>query len=136
VIRSPAMSADDKREGSRLRTEEDTEAHEPRTVHLAAGRTLTVRGDVEQVLELRNPGGLLELRIKLTDEGPVLQVEGAKVAIKAADAVSVDCKTFEVRAEEAVQLHSEGTLDVTAEKEMRVKSTEDVWVNGKIIHLN
>jgi hypothetical protein len=127
--------ADEKRERAALQAEaQDTE--EPRTVHLAAGRTLTVTGDVEQVLELRNPGGLLELRIKLTEDGPVLQVEGARVALKATEAVSVECRTFEVRAEEQVTLRSEGTLDVSSEKELKVKSTEDVWVNGKIIHLN
>jgi hypothetical protein len=134
VIRSLDM-ADEKRERAALQAEAES-TEEPRTVHLAAGRTLTVTGDVEQVLELRNPGGLLELRIKLTDEGPVLQVEGAKVALKATEAVSVECKTFEVRAEERVELHSEGSLDVTSEKELRVKSTDDVRVNGKIIHLN
>ena len=133
MIRSLDM-ADEKRERAALQAE--TEHDEPRTVHLAAGRTLTVTGDVEQVLELRNPGGLLELRIKLTEEGPVLQVEGARVALKATESVSVECKTFEVRAEERVELHSEGTLDVTSEKELRVKSTDDVRVNGKIIHLN
>jgi len=128
--------ADEKRQRAELQAEAQAETDTSRTVHLAAGRTLTVSGDLEQVLELRNPGGLLELRIKLTEDGPVLQVEGAKVALKATESVSVECKTFEVRAEEAVQLHSEGTLDVTSDKEMRVKSTEDVWVNGKIIHLN
>lgn len=122
------MAADDDR---KLRTQDATE--EGRTMTVKGGRTISVADDV---VELRAPSGMLELRIRLTEEGPVLQVEGVKVAIRAAEAVSVDCKTFEVRAEEAVKLHSDGQLDVSSEKEMKINSTDEIRVVGKMIHLN
>ena len=120
--------ADDDR---KLRSQEATD--EGRSMTVKGGRTITVADDV---VELRAPSGMLELRIRLTEEGPVLQVEGVKVAIKAAEAVSVDCKTFEVRAEEGVKLHSDGQLDVSSEKEMKINSTDEIRVVGKMIHLN
>lgn len=122
------MPADDDR---KLRTEEATD--EGRTMTVKGGRTVSVQDDV---VELRAASGMLELRIRITEEGPVLQVEGIKVALKAAEAVSVDCKTFEVRAEEGVKLHSDGELDISSEKEMKVSSTDEIRVVGKMIHLN
>lgn len=127
MILSRPMAGDDRK----LRTEEA--ADEARTMTVKDGRTVTVADDV---VELRAASGVLELRIRLTEEGPVLQVEGVKVALKAAEAVSVDCKTFEVRAEEGVTLRSEGTLDVASEKEMKINSTDEIRVVGKMIHLN
>jgi hypothetical protein len=126
------MSADDPKKP--LRT---TEAEsEERKVYLSGGRTLTVTPEgAGDVVELRNPSGMLELRVRLTEEGPVLQVEGVKVAIKSAEAVTVDCKSFEVKAED-VKLRSEGELQVTSEKAMKITSTDDIRVVGKIIHLN
>ena len=115
----------------KLKTEEA--ADEGRTMTVKGGRTVSVQDDV---VELRAASGMLELRIKLTEEGPVLQVEGVKVALKAAETVSVDCKTFEVRAEEGVKLHSDGQLDISSEKEMKVNSTDEIRVVGKMIHLN
>jgi hypothetical protein len=126
------MSADD--EGKKLRTE--AAESDDRKVFLSGGRTLTITPEsTGDVVELRNPSGMLELRFRLTEEGPVLQVEGVRVAIKAAEAVSVECKTFEVKADD-VKLHSAGGLEVTSEKEMKITSTDDVRVLGKIIHLN
>lgn len=98
---------------------------EERTVHLAGGRSLAVS---DEAVELRSPSGQLELRIKLTAEGPVLQVEGARVELRAAESVAVDCKRFEVRAAEGVTLRTEGTVDVEAK--------DDVTIVGKLIHLN
>lgn len=125
------MADEDRKE--RLAFEERAEEADGRTVYLSGGRTLEVQDDV---VEFRSPSGMLELRVRLTEEGPVLQVEGVKVAVKAAETVSVECKTFEVRAEEKVTIKSEGELDVESEKEMKITSTDDVRVRGKLIHLN
>jgi phage gp45-like len=127
VIVCRPMPDDDRK----LKTQEATD--EGRTMTVKGGRTISVQDDV---VELRAASGMLELRIKITEEGPVLQVEGVKVALRAAESVSVDCKTFEVRAEEGVKLHSDGQLDISSEKEMKVNSTDEIRVVGKMIHLN
>src|SRR5438874_5752664 len=122
------MAADDPK-----RTLETQESADAKTTYLSGGRTLTVSAEATgEVVELRNPSGLLELRVRITEEGPVLSVEGVKIALRGAEAVTVETKRFDVKAAEGLTLHSDGELDVTSEKEMKIKSTDDVVVRGKI----
>lgn len=96
---------------------------------------LTRAGD-DQTLEIRAPGGEVELRITLTEAGPVLQLDAVKLAISARDSVEVDCGRFEVRARESVVLESEGDTELTTEGETRVSSTANVVIKGEYIYLN
>jgi hypothetical protein len=91
-----------------------------RTV-LQHGRVLTVQpaGDGELV-EIRSVSGALELRIQLTEDGPVLQLEGARISLKAAESVDVECKTFHV----------------SADADVRIEAKGDVYVQGELVHLN
>lgn len=122
--------------------ERDTESqHEgegdERTTYLRGGRTLAVSGaGQDDIVEIRSPGGMVELRVRLTDEGPVLQLEGVRLEMKAAESVEVECRRFSVKASEKAELHSEGQLEVRSEKELTIESTDDLTVRGKIIHLN
>jgi hypothetical protein len=88
---------------------------------LRHGRTLTVEpaGD-DDLVEIRAPSGVLELRLKLTEDGVVLQLEGARISLRATESVDVECRTFTVHAEDDVRLEARG----------------DVHVDGKIVHLN
>ena len=87
---------------------------------LPSGRSVTLRfGDGNESLEVRSPLGEVEVRIELTDAGPVVKLRGARLELEAADAVAVRCKQFDVRAEE-----------------MRVKTEGDIHLNGGIIRLN
>lgn len=117
---------------SATKTEAKQDEAAERTMTVAGGRTVTSTGDI---VELRSPSGQLELSIRLTEAGPVLQVEAVKVEIKAAESVSVETKSFEVKADN-VALRSTGELGISSEKEMKITSTDDVRVVGKIIHLN
>jgi hypothetical protein len=71
---------------------------EPRT--LPSGRSVVVRlaGGAEE-LEIRSPRGDVEVRVVLTDEGPVVRLSGARLELDAAETVAVNCRRFEVRAE-------------------------------------
>lgn len=90
-------------------------------VTLRHGRTLTVApaGD-DELVEIRGASGVLELRVKLTDDGVVLQLEGARISLRASESVDVDCRTFTVNADADVRLEAGG----------------DVHVEGRVIHLN
>jgi len=85
---------------------------------LQHGRTLSVeRETATDVLELRSADGVLELRLKLTEEGVVLQLEAAKIALKADESIDVECKTFNVTAESDVRIESQaGDLRVRGER--------------------
>lgn len=102
-------------------------------LQLDDGRTVAVDG---QSVEIRAAGGEVELRIKLTPEGPVLQLEGVKVEINAAESIAMKTKNFSVDASESLTLGTEGDLKVTSTGEMTLNSVADMIVKGKIIWLN
>jgi hypothetical protein len=88
---------------------------------LKHGHTIEVdsRG-TDELVEIRDPSGVVELQIRVTDDGIVLQLEAVRISLKAAESVDVECKTFNVGADESIQLHAAG----------------DVVAQGKLIHLN
>jgi hypothetical protein len=120
-----------------LESGEESEASaEEKRIYLRRGRTAVVSAEgIDEVLEIRSDGGAVELRIKLTEAGPVLQVEGVKLDIKAAEEISLESKKLSVAADE-VAIASRGDLLLTSEGEMDIKSPQDVRVRGKIIWLN
>jgi hypothetical protein len=113
------------------------EESEERDVFLDEGRTLKVsRAGGEQILEVRAASGQLELRVRLTEEGPVLQMEAVKVAITGEEQVAIKCKTFNVEASGDTVIQSGGEIKIRSEGELEVESPEDVRIRGKIIWLN
>lgn len=95
---------------------------------LPSGRSVVVRvHDSKEELEVRSPGGEVEVRIVLTENGPVVSLRGARLELESAEAVAVKCRTFEVNASEGVNLTGH---------ELRVKTDDDIHLNGKIIRLN
>lgn len=87
-------------------------------LQLARGRTLNVDGDL---LEIHNALGTLELRVRLTDDGVVLQLEGARISLKADESIDLECKTFNVSADSDISIESTaGDLKVRGQR---------VWIN-------
>ena len=105
------------------------ETSERREIYLSEGRTLSVeRSGGDELVEIRSSSGLVEVRIRLTEEGPVLQMESARLQLRATEAVEIESKRVEIRATEAITLESESEVKVDADGEVRV--------NGKMIYLN
>jgi phage gp45-like len=116
-----------------LKTEEveDETTSEPdrRELYLREGRTLVLEEKgTDDLVEIRSASGELELRIKLTADGPVLQMESVKLQLKASESVEIASKRVEIKATESVQ--------VASENEVKVDAEGDVRVNGKMIYLN
>lgn len=120
----------------KLRTETDEEIADEREVFLREGRTLVVsdRG-ADQLVEIRNESGMLEVRILLTEQGPVLQMESVRLQLKASEAVEIESKRVEIKATEQLALEA-GNVTMQAEEEIQVEAEGDVRVVGRIIHLN
>jgi phage gp45-like len=117
------------------KSEEDLEeqaeetSDDPREIYLREGRTLSVsHAGQDELVEIRSSSGQVELRIKLTPDGPVLQMESARLHLKASEAVEIESKRVEIRATETVHIESKDEVKVEAEGEIRV--------NGKTIWLN
>jgi hypothetical protein len=93
----------------------------------------TAQGQEE--LEIRTAEGELEVRITLTEAGPVIQLRGARLEVESPDAVAFHCRRFEVHAEECLDLQSGGDAGIMA-RELRVKTEGDVRIDGDVIRLN
>jgi hypothetical protein len=108
-----------------------------RELPLQHGRSLAlVRSADDDLVEIRAPGGALELRIRMTAEGPVLQMESLRLSLKAAQDVEVACANFAVRSRETMTLASDGALRISGEADVHVDAAGEVRVKGKMIHLN
>lgn len=118
-------------------TEETSETvTDEREVSLAGGRRLTLsESGADQLVEIRNESGMLELRIKLTPEGPVLQMESVRLELKASEAVQIEAPHVAIRGSEKLEL-SGGQVAVEGEESVDVEAAGDVRVVGKMIHLN
>jgi hypothetical protein len=94
---------------------------------LPSGRKLVLRiGDAGEDVEIRSATGELDLRITLTDAGPVVSLRGARLELDAPD-VAVRCRDFNVQAS--------GTAQIVAD-ELRAKTERDIHLNGSFIRLN
>ena len=118
----------------KLQREEDaTETTDERELYLRDGRKVVV-GDNDQLVEIRSPSGMLELRIKLTEEGPVLQMESVRMQLKATESLEIAAKRVDIVGTEQVAVASKD-VSIAAEEDVDVEAKNDVRVVGKMIHL-
>jgi hypothetical protein len=96
---------------------------------------LKVIGEREE-LEVRSPRGDVEVRIVLTDDGPVVSLRGGRLEVDTPEDVRLRCRRFEVAATDGLDLRSSTDVQVLAEQELRLKAGQDVRVEGKPIRLN
>jgi hypothetical protein len=103
---------------------------------LPSGRSVVLKVcDGCEEMEVRSPGGDVEVRITLTDQGAVVSLRGGQLQMQAADAVSLYCRRFDVVTTEGTALGSAGDVVITG-REMRVKTENDIHLNGGVIRMN
>jgi hypothetical protein len=104
------------------------EVSDEREVYLRDGRKLVVSEQGgESLVEVRSGSGMLEVRIRLTEQGPVLQMESARLSLKATEAVEIESERVEIKG---------GAVKVHADKDLELDASSDVRVTGKLIYLN
>jgi phage gp45-like len=112
------------------------EVSDEREVYLRDGRKLVVSDEGrDQLVEIRNESGMLELRIKLTEAGPVLQMESVRLQLKASEAVEIESPRVEITASEQLELAG-GEVHIEGEQDVKVDAKGEVRVVGKMIWLN
>jgi hypothetical protein len=111
--------------------------HPPASLPMRQGRTLALvpAGD-DELVEVRAASGTLELRIRMTGEGPVLEMESVRLKLRAAESVDIEAKEFNVDAERSVGLSSQGEITLSGKADVRVDAQGEVHVTGETIHLN
>jgi phage gp45-like len=115
--------------------EEDSLEGETREVFLRDGRKVVVTDGSEQLVEIRSQSGMVELRIRLTEEGPVLQMETVRMQLKATEAVEIDAPRVEIKGTEQLSLQG-GDVEVKSERDTKIDADGNVRVVGTKIHLN
>ncbi len=114
----------------------ESETTSERELYLRDGRRLVV-SEVgrEQLVEIRNESGMLELRIKLTEDGPVLQMESVRLSLKASEAVEIESPRVAITGTEQLELAG-GQVAIKSTADVNVDAEGDVKVVGKMIFLN
>jgi len=132
------MPDDDHRRQRLAHAEPVTEEDESeQRLYLDDGRQVAVvRDGGSQTVELRAASGQLELRIRLTEEGPVLSLDAVRLDVRAVESVDIQCKDFTVTASESATISSGGTAALKAAGDVEVEGEGAVRVVGKTIHLN
>jgi hypothetical protein len=103
---------------------------------LPSGRSVVVKVDGgREELEIRSPSGEMEVRITLTESGPVVNLRGARLEMEATDAVALRCRRFEVQSTEGTELTSSGDVQITG-RELKVRTERDIHMKGEVIRLN
>ncbi len=110
---------------------------EKRELELREGRTLTLAsaGD-DELVEIRDASGQLQLRVRMTADGPVLEVETVRLSLRAAEAIDIETKEFNVNAERSLGFSSQGEITLSGKADVRVDADGEVHVTGEMIYLN
>ncbi len=102
---------------------------------LPSGRSLVLRTDpAGEELEIRSRRGEVEVRIVLTDAGPVVTLRGGRLEMES-PAVTFRCESFDVQASSEVNLTSQGEVRIAADQ-LRARTQQDIHLNGAYIRLN
>ncbi|MCX5743733.1 MAG: hypothetical protein NT062_14670 [Proteobacteria bacterium] len=114
-------------------TSETEEATDERV--LSDGRKLVITEGSEPIVEIRAASGLLELRIQLTEAGPVIQMEAVRMQLKATESVEIESARVAIKGTKAVAIEG-GQVDLEAKEDVDTGASGEVRVRGKTIWLN
>jgi len=115
----------------------EAEQSTKKSLQLDSGRQVLVHSDEkEEILEIVERGGEMIMAVRLTDEGPIVSVQGARLELKATETIALEAKKVKIKAHEEAVVESQGSLEIGSSKKMDIKSEDDIRVVGKMIHLN
>ena len=108
-----------------------------KSLQLDSGRQVLVHSDEKgELLEILERGGKAVVTVRLTDEGPVVTVQGAHLELKSTETLALEAKEIKIKAQENASIESKGSLKIDSSDKMDIHSHDDIRVVGKIIHLN
>ena len=115
----------------------DVEHVEKIRMQLDSGRQILVHSsEKEELIEIAAPEGEIIMKVRMTDDGPVISVRGAHLELKSTETIALEAKKIKIKAKEKVVVESNGGLEIDSSKKMAIHSNDDICVAGKIIHLN
>jgi hypothetical protein len=106
-------------------------------MELDSGRQVVIHSNEDgELLEIVEAEGEVILKVRLTDAGPVISVQGTHLELKSTETLTLESKRVRIRAEEVAVLESKGNLEINSSKGMGIHSDDEIRVVGKMIHLN
>lgn len=106
-------------------------------IRFESGRAVR-RGSNEggEWIEVVEANGQVVLSVELTEKGPRIVIEGATLALKATESISLQAKHVAIEAEETAALKSAGPLSISSVQDMKIHADEEIRATGKMIWLN
>jgi hypothetical protein len=105
---------------------------------LPDGRQLVLswEGD-EGEINLHAPDGALELTLRITPDGPVLQMSGGRVELSATESISLQSHNLHFSSTEKTTIESGGKgIEIKTTGDMELTADSEVRVLASMIHLN
>lgn len=104
---------------------------------MPSGRRVEIAsGPAGDQIEVRSPDGMVEIRIALTAQGPVLSVSGAKLEINATESVTLNCRDLAINTTGSMNLSSQGSVGIHAQGEVVVQSQGNTNIDAQVVNLN
>jgi len=78
---------------------------------LPSGRSISMQVDGQgEYLEVRSPGGEVEVRIDFTPEGPSVKLRCAQLELASTGDIAMNCRNFSVQTSEDVKMNGRYVL--------------------------
>jgi len=111
--------------------------HSKMRMQLESGRQVMVHSsEKDELIEIAESDGEIIMKVRMTDDGPVISVSGAHLELKSTDTIALEAKKIKIKAKDKVVVESKGGLEIDSSKKISIKSGDDIRVAGKMIYLN
>lgn len=102
---------------------------------LASGHKLTI-DFAQSIIDVQTPQGAPAVHISLKEEGPVVEVAGARLSLKSPKDIDVSCENFSVQTEKDLYMNANGGVIIESTQELELNCEVDVHIRAKVIWLN
>lgn len=105
--------------------------------HLRSGRRISVVTSTEaEELRILGPDGDIELSVVLTADGPLLRFRGARLEIDSTGGIAVRCRSFELHAEENLDLQAGAELRLASGGDTHARAAGQTFIDADYVNLN
>ena len=113
----------------------ESSTQEPQQHTLSSGHKLTI-DFAQSIIDVQTPQGAPAVHISLKEEGPVVEVAGARLSLKSPKDIDVSCENFSVQTERDLYMNANGGVIIESTQELELNCEVDVHIRAKVIWLN
>ena len=114
---------------------EEREAEKKLIQNLPTGHRVEI-GIEDQEIQVFDPDEKLQVVISLTESGPIVQVDGAKIQMRSASDIDMKCDNLRIHTNEDLHLNANRELTIESTEELHINCETDIRLRGKLIWLN